>query len=375
MLTAADDFLVHQVPLPINQVATSDRNFYDRYYFGANTLDGDAVMIIAFGLYPNIGVMDAFATIVVDGKTQYMVRASRELGYDRMDTKVGPIGVEVIEPLRRTRVHCEPNEHGLSFDLTFEGLTAPFEEPHFHRSAGNRTMMDYTRMTQNGRWSGTLKAGDRTFDVTPDRWWGGKDHSWGIRPLGGEPQAAPPPGTKGGGFFWTWTPIQFDRASLMYTCSEDFDGSRWHTASQLLFPYGDERPDETLTVTGHEIKLKPGTRLFDRGTLHVARADGSAATITMTPKSTIYMSGAGYSYMGGWRHAQYHGPLAVEGEVWDLGDPSVVQKAGVHTQTVCDFHVDGIDGLGVGHGVFEFLLLGQYLPWGFKGFADVASAS
>ena len=50
-------------------------------------------MLFAFGLYPNVGVMDAFATIVVDGKKQYIVRASRALGNDRMDTKVGPIGV------------------------------------------------------------------------------------------------------------------------------------------------------------------------------------------------------------------------------------------------------------------------------------------
>ena len=104
MLTPLDDYLVHQVPLPVNQVGTSDRNFYDRYYFGANTLDGSAVMLIAFGVYPNVGVMDAFATIVIDGTAQHIVRASRELGHDRMDTKAGPIGVEVIEPLRKTRV-------------------------------------------------------------------------------------------------------------------------------------------------------------------------------------------------------------------------------------------------------------------------------
>ena len=49
-----------------------------------------------------------------------------------------------------------------------------------------------------------------------------------------------------------------------------------------------------------------------------------------------------------------------------------LQKAGVHTQTACDFHVEGIDDLGTGHGVFEFLLLGAYAPYGFKSFGDVA---
>jgi hypothetical protein len=372
MLTPLDDYLVHQTPETVDRVFTGDRNFYDRYYFGANTIDGSAVMIVAFGVYPNVGVMDAFATIVVDGVTQYIVRASRACGSDRSQTQVGPISVEILEPLRRTRVRCKASEQPLSFDLTFEGVTFPFQEPHFFRRAGNRTVMDYTRMTQNGRWSGSVTAGGRTFEVRPDTWWGAKDHSWGIRPLGGEPPAAPPPGGGGlGGFFWTWAPMQFDGACILYTCSEDGDGSRWHSAAEALYPYATAKDAEPLSVVGHELTLKPGTRLFESGRLQMARRDGTPVTVTMRPKTTIYMSGAGYAYLGGWRHAQYHGELAVEGETWDLRDPAVVQKAGVHTQTVCDFETEGLD-VGTGHGVFEFLLLGAYEPYGFKTFGDVA---
>jgi hypothetical protein len=373
MLTRLDDYLVHQTPDTVDHVATSDRNFYDRYYFGANTLDGSVIMIVAFGLYPNVGVMDAFATFVLDGKTEHILRASRELGSDRMDTKVGPIGVEVLEPLKSTRVYAEPNEHGLAFDLAFTGVTFPFQEPHFFRRGGNRVLMDYTRMTQNGRWSGTVTVGGRTLQASSDTWWGAKDHSWGIRPLGGDPPAAPARDVLAPGFFWTWTPMQFDDACIMYTCSEEGDGSRWHSAASLLYPERVGRANEELAVVGHDLKLKPGTRLFDGGTLRMARGDGTPVTVTMEPKTTIYMAGAGYAYMGGWRHAQHHGPLVVEGETWDLSDAETVRKAGIHTQTVCDFHVEGLD-VGTGHGVFEFLSLGAYLPYGFKSFADVAPA-
>jgi len=375
MLTPLDDYLVHQTPDTVDRVVTSDRNFYDRYYFNAHTLDGDAFLVVAMGLYPNIGVIDAFATIVVDGTTQHIVRASRALGYDRMDTRVGPIGVEVLEGLRRMRVYCEPNEHGLSFDMTFEGVTFPYEEPHFFRRAGNRVVMDYTRLTQNGRWSGTLTVAGKTYDVRPDRWWGARDHSWGIRPVGGgEPQSAPPLEGGPGGFFWIWTPVQFDDACIMFTCSEDADGSRWHAASELLHPYAKNQPPEPLAVVGHDIVLRPGTRAFERGTLLMARRDGTPVRMTAEPKTTIYMAGAGYAYMGGWRHGQYHGPLAVEGETWDLTDASVLQKIQGQTETICDFHVEGIDGIGVGHGILEFLLLGSYLPYGFKAWNDVAPA-
>jgi hypothetical protein len=373
MLTPLDDYLVHQTPETVDRVVTSDRNFYDRYYFNAHTLDGNAFLVVAMGLYPNVGVIDAFATIAVEGKTQYAVRASRELGSDRMNTKVGPIGVEVIEGLRKIRVYCEPNEHGLNFDMTFEGATFPCEEPHFFRRIGNRVMMDYTRLTQNGRWTGTLTAAGKTYDVTPDTWWGARDHSWGIRPVGGgEPQSAPAPGAGPGGFFWVWTPVQFNDAAIMYTCSEEPDGARWHSAGELLHAYASDKPSEKLTVVGHDLKLMPGTRTFERGSVSMARRDGSIVKMTMEPKTTLYMAGAGYAYMGGWRHGQYHGPLVVEGESWDLTDPAVTQKLMGQTETVCDYTVEGIDGIGVGHGIIEFLLLGAYQPYGFNAWNDVA---
>jgi hypothetical protein len=235
-------------------------------------------------------------------------------------------------------------------------------------------MMDYTRLTQTGRWTGALAAGGKSYDVTPDEWWGARDHSWGIRPLGGEPQAAPPPGGGPAGFFWAWTPVQFPLASFMFTCSEDPDGSRWHAAAELLHPYDAEHPPEPLTVVGHDLALRPGTRTFDGGRLFLATRDGKQATVTMTPRTTIYMAGAGYAYLGGWRHGQYHGPLAVEGETWDLTDKELLPRIGGQTETVCDYTVERLGELGTGHGIFEFLLLGAYEPYGFKSWSDVAPA-
>ncbi|MBF6599954.1 MAG: hypothetical protein IVW36_05545 [Dehalococcoidia bacterium] len=375
MLTRLDDYLVHQTSDTVDHVATGDRNFYDRYYFNAHTLDGGVFLVVAMGMYPNIGVIDAFVTCVLDGSTQYIVRASRALGSERMDTSAGPIRVEVLEGLRRLRVVVAPNEHDIACDMTFEGVTFPYEEPHFFRRSGNRTVMDYTRLTQNGRWSGALTVAGRRFDVEPSTWWGARDHSWGIRGVGGpEPPSAPPPDGGPVGFFWVWTPVQFDDACFMYTCSETADGTRWHAASELLFPYGQERPPEQLTVVAHDIVLRPGTRTFERGTLTVARRDGTQALVRMTPRTTLHMAGAGYSYSGGWRHGQYQGPLVVEGEAWDLRDRALLQRVQGQSETICDYTVEGIDGLGTGHGIIEFLLLGAYEPYGFRQWSDVAPA-
>ena len=370
MLTPFDDYLAHQTPNTFDQVATSDRNFFDRYYFNCHDLSGDTFLVVAMGAYPNLGVIDAFATVVQRNERQFIVRASRELGADRANTVVGPIGVEVLEGLRRLRVWCDPNEWGLSFDLTFEGGIFPFQEPHFFRRSGNRVVMDYTRLTQTGRWSGTLSIGDEQHDVQSEGWRGARDHSWGIRAVGDrEPRAAP---ARDGqrGFFWNWSPIQFDDHTVMYTVSEEADGSRWHEAAARLYPFASGREPEPLKVVRHDLRLKPGTRLFDGGTLVLREVDGHELTLTLEPLSLLHMAGAGYAYAGDlWRHGQYHGELAVEGEEWDLTDAATLARIVGQSETVCRVEVDG----RTGYGIFEFILFGLYEPYGFKTPGDVAS--
>lgn len=369
MLTKFDDYLIHQTPETLDHVGNSDRNFYDRYYFNCHDLTGDVFLVATMGVYPNLNIIDAFATVVVRNQRQLVVKASRLLDGDRSNTSVGPIGVEVLEGLRTMRVWCEPNEWGLSFDLTFTGTVPPFEEPHFLRRNGPRVVMDYTRLTQTGRWSGELSIDGTAHRVEEDAWWGGRDHSWGIRPIGTpEPPGAPASGGARG-FFWNWAPIQFDDHTVMYTVSENHDGSRWHEAAARLYPYGSEAKEEALQVVSHDLKLKTGTRIFESGTLVLAEPRGGETTLRLEPLSLLHMSGAGYSYGPDmWRHAQYHGPLAVEGEAWDITDPAVVAKVSGQNETVCRV----TQGSKTGYGIFEFILFGLYEPYGFNSLTDVA---
>src|SRR5258708_35525917 len=191
-LPPLDDSPVHQIAELMRRVGTGERNFYDRYYFNLHALDEDVTLIAGFGAYPNLGTFDAFATIVV-GDKETVVRASRELGVDRMDTSVGPLRVEVLEGLKKLRVVLEPNEWDFGFDLTFTGTAPAHEEPrHFWRQ-GERVVFDTCRLAQTGRWEGTIDVGGRRVAGEPQRWWGCRDRSWGGRPVGG-PQ---PPGILG----------------------------------------------------------------------------------------------------------------------------------------------------------------------------------
>ncbi|MEX1254480.1 MAG: hypothetical protein WEE64_09070 [Dehalococcoidia bacterium] len=369
MLTPFDDYPIHQTAETLDRAATSDRNFYDRYYFSCFDLKSEVFLVVALGVFPNIGVIDAFAT-ATQGDAQWVVRASRALGHDRAATNAGPIHIEVLEGLRRLRVACEPNEWGLDFDLTFEGAHFPFQEPHFFRRAGNRVVMDYTRLTQVGRWEGTLTVGDKRYDVTPEAFWGARDRSWGIRPVGDrEPASAPSGDGRMGGFYWNWAPVQFDDSAILYSVSEETDGRRWHEIAVRAFPYESEREPEQLRVVRHDIKMKPGTRVFDGGSLTLEGPDGRELVIEARPQRLLFMQGAGYAYTSGWRGGQYHGPLVVEGERWDLNDPNAVERVHVQTETVCEYRV----GDKVGYGPFELIVLGAYEPDGFKTPFDVPS--
>ena len=116
-----DEYPIHQAPLSLRYVASSDRNFYDRSYFNAHDRTGDLFFVTGLGVYPNLGVIDAYAT-VRRGDRQWTIRCSDALGDERLAPSVGPYRVEVVEPLQRIRLVCDGDDHGLGFDLHVGGL-------------------------------------------------------------------------------------------------------------------------------------------------------------------------------------------------------------------------------------------------------------
>ena len=97
MLSKADDFPIHQNPEPIAYAGVS-RNFYDRYFFNGYHLEEDIFFALGMGIYPQLDVIDAGFSLIVEG-VQHNLLCSRVLNHERMDTQVGDITVEVINPL------------------------------------------------------------------------------------------------------------------------------------------------------------------------------------------------------------------------------------------------------------------------------------
>ena len=167
MLIAGDDYPIHPTPEPLARPATSDPNPYDRYFFTGATADGSLVFGVALGLDPNRQVIDGAFSAVVDGQQQVSVHASARCPRDRA-TAVGPITIEIVEPLRLLRVLVDAETHGLRADLTFTARTRPVEEPRFVHCDADRVVFDYTRMTQWGAWEGWAEVDGRRTTVTPE---------------------------------------------------------------------------------------------------------------------------------------------------------------------------------------------------------------
>src|SRR5262249_42292269 len=141
MITQADDYPIHQTSEPIAHVGTSDRNFYDRYFFNGYARDASVYFAAALGSYPNRQVVDAAFSVVHNGR-QHVLRASQRATPERMQTVCGPLHVEVVEPLRRLRVTIAPNPWGVEGELLFTARAPVLEEPRFLRRIGTRPFMD-----------------------------------------------------------------------------------------------------------------------------------------------------------------------------------------------------------------------------------------
>jgi hypothetical protein len=354
-LSSWDDFPVHQAPEFIAHPGTSDRNFYDRYYFNMHPSSDEWFAIFGFGQYPNLGVVDAFVDVRYGG-AQHIVRASAPLT-DRAALSVGPIRIEVIEPLRRLRVVVEPTEHSVAMDVTWEGHIPAIAEPRqFLRSKG-RVVFDTQRLAQTGCWSGSLSVGGTELSVTPDRCWGTRDRSWGIRPVGEPESDGIRQGEQVMRGMWNYFPMQFDDHAIMYICHERDDGERMLVQGERVWVDPD-RPVEDLGRSEHAHHLIPGTRVIDRSVLRFPEAD---LEITCTPLLANYISiGTGYGIDADWRHGIYQGPdPVVQGLVLQVEEVKGLAQYGI-VDHVARFSYGDV----VGYGLLEHGFFGPYNRYG-----------
>ncbi len=365
-LTKGDDFPIHQTSEPIAYSGT-DRNFYDRYFFNGYGARGEDFFALAFGVYPHLNIADASFCVVRDG-VQTALHASRWLNMERMDLAVGPIAIEVLAPLKRLRLLVEAPDQGVRADITFEGRSFPVEEPRFIRRHGPRAFMDYTRLTQNGRYSGWIELDGERRSV--DGFVGTRDRSWGVRPVGArDAQEVVPPSPAQ--FYWIWAPCNFQAGSFFFHSNEDAAGQPWNRRA-VWAPDGAEATGLVeITDCGVTIDWKPGTRHARRAVVNLSDSHG-VREVVFEPEYEFFMLGLGYGHPK-WGHGLAHGALAVEREDLKLSEVGVRLPHHLHVQALCKVtRRDAAGAEEVGRGVLEQLVFGPHAPSGFADMLDFA---
>ena len=368
MLSPFDDFPIHPSADPITTPATGDPNHYDRYWFNGHQNQGDFYFAAAMGHYPIRGIVDAAFSVVIDG-FEHSVFASGAMALDR-STRVGPVSIEVMEPMRHIRYRVEPNEYEISCDLIFHATTVAVEEPRQQlRSPEGLLLTDHTRLTQWGTWEGTVVVDGEELSVDPTQVSGTRDRSWGIRPVGEQLQFVRQPMPLQ--IFWLWAPLHFGDVCTHLALHEYEDGRRWLETALVLAPRPEEA--EPWSKAGvqecrdvrYSLNWESGRREIESAEFWVNHPVDGELHIEVEKLYTFRMRGIGYWHPY-WGHGRNHGQFESGRESLKLEDIDPLDFTSVHIQNVVRATMGDRQGIGV----VEQIAIGPHAPTGLTGLLD-----
>lgn len=368
MLSTFDDYPIHASADPVATPATGDPNHYDRYWFNGHQRDGGFYFGAAMGHYPVRGIIDAAFSIVKDG-VQHSIFASGAMPVDRSAT-IGPVRIEIVEPMRTIRYVVEPNEHAISCDLTFRARTVAIEEPRQQRRSPEGILLtDHTRLTQWGTWEGVIIVDGEELRVDPSEVPGTRDRSWGVRPVGEQlrviRQLMPFQ------IFWLWAPLHFADRFTHLAFHEHQDGRRWLETAMVLDPIVDgasacgRHGVRECRDIRYELRWEAGRREIGRANLWFNDPIEGETLIEVETKLTFRMRGIGYWHPY-WGHGSYHGELETGRESIRCDEFDPTDFASIHLQNLVIAKMGDRRGVGV----VEQIAIGPHQPTGLTGFLD-----
>jgi hypothetical protein len=362
-LLGADEGLNHQIVDTFATLSQADMAWTEKIWASIAKTDGSLQVDFGLGKYQNRGIIDGFGG-VSRGKEQWTVRGSRELASAPEESAIGPIHLEIVEPLKQIRFRLEPNDvQPISFDIVLSAVTPPFfEERNLVRNRRTgRIDVDVIRYHQGGWASGTVTVHGETFDVNPDEWFGFRDHSWGVRQAIGVPLTdlipSPelPKGIRGG---MKWSPAFFRRPDGTYYETAIFvvEGAWEYSSAYINDANGTQTPVRSVRP---RISYDTGTRFVKGGELLITMESGEERVIEVETvgDSGFFLKTGGYGAWQGHKHGSWKGALHVDGEyIADCWSDENLPKLGQFRDTPIRVR----DGDAVGYGIMESLIGGVW---------------
>lgn len=404
MLTPYDEYPVHQAPQPFSYIPSTDYSWDEGYWFAVFNPEEKVFLGIGARVNPNTDMFGGYAMINVDG-IQRTVRFSRTWR-SNFELDLGPLHIRFPEPMKKIALTLDDNASGIAFDLLWEGTSAAYQEDRqtvVHR--GRRTT-DQTRYSQAGRVHGSLSVGTRSWALDPEKWVGGRDHSWGLyverAPLAPPAHLLPPRLAPKGKprALRVWTCFRTGPVSGFFHIHEDADGEQGQLDDPFGAPFGGvfnvPGRDEVLHLASgsHRITYREGTRIATHAVIDLADEEGEAWQLELTPVAMPWMPATlGYT-PGSWKDGgtfhTYHGSedLATEWDEFDfreqpiahmpynLADPDAPDSFGlgfnfakpiIGIEYLTRAVLRGPDGTAHEGGAhFEHYVNGAYHPYGFE---------
>ena len=362
-----DDFLVHQNATPIDIPASSDRHFNDGYWFGFYT-DGHYAFQ-GMRVHPNNNVIDGYAGMVVGGE-QRAVRFSRALRPCANELSVGPLRIEVLEPLKTHCITLAPNDTGLEWEVYMNAYGLWPEARHLQDRHGVvlNDVLRYTGVCQPSGWA-SIDGGR----VSLDAWYGARDHSWGIRSTMG-------PRTALGSVLDEARDPRAIRIWIPFRCGEEFGFLHTHEDAEgnVLDFEGQIHKRDRVTVLAairHAFRYHPGSRRLAGGEYTLIDVGGGEHEYRFEVTCEgVHPQAFGYNqgWSDGGNPGNWRGPEVQESSRFDVSDPRTSPFAEHLPRnrwlgaTEFSARLEGPDGTA-GMAMVEHAIYGTYHPYGFEG--------
>ena len=322
MLLGIDEYPFHQITETFAGVAGSDPAWNDGHYICAADRSGAVSLTSNLRLYNNNDVMDGFVCVRHDGR-QHNIRLSRRLRPDLSSLKVGPLRLDIVEPLEVVRLVLEDNDYGLTLDLTCRTVGVPYMGPIEFTRIDGRLVGERATYELAGALDGWVEvAGERIpLDSSSASFF--RNHSWGYQPGRGGPRHGAPVPSKRHAGVRQWVLFHSGDHSGFYF--EDPSGRAAAGRGALLMP------DRLVPVVAvdHTLEFYDGGRRVMAGSFELTDLDGGRRRYSFEDLGWVYCQGGGY--FGGFddRLGQgvFRGDYHVEGEVWDVSHPTMVVDA------------------------------------------------
>jgi hypothetical protein len=368
-LISLDEHLNHQIADTFASTATSEHSWTEKIWSAMVRKDGTMSIDFGLGRYHNRGVMDGWGAVARE-RSQWTVRASRELRDDPMITTVGPLTYEIIEPLHKVRFALAKTDiQPIAYDITFTSDMPPFfEDRHKQRERdGFRIGSDVIRYHQIGTPQGWVEIEGERIEVRPEEWTEYRDHSWGTRlDVGAHNPDIRPTSDFGdvkfgeGEFVLIWSPFMLVSPSgekiAYHFYYQSKQGRIFYSSGYRNHPDGTQ---EKVARVRPELRYDDRTRRLLGGKVHFDMLQGGTHTveIEVAGETAVHLGPGLYLGFDGKKHGSWKGALEMEGEMFaDTLDIPTLKRI----RQVRDCPITVREGDAVGHGIMETVIHGGH---------------